>query len=333
MQRLRQRSLAFFSSSVLLVSLWGSAAWAGDPFRGNNNPSNIGNHTEAAFNSMFRDGNYRRAIEHIQRALQSESNDPLAPAIRAALAYNMDTDFEAMRGYADTTRTAAQALLNRPNASPQDQLRGNLYLAAAVFMEGTYNWETNKDYVAAALKVQEVFSYLNRADRINTEAGLNDPELGLVKGYIELLLAVNLPMSSPENAIAQLQATGRPTYLVDRGIAIAYRDIGFKAGKAGQAEEARTAYRNGLRHINQSLSSTPNNPELFYLKAQILHEMGKVNQGVAQIEPTTSDRASVAEAVELFDRALAQSNQLPVSLPAQIQRERGIAQAWLDTHF
>ncbi|TVQ57566.1 MAG: hypothetical protein EA366_08340 [Spirulina sp. DLM2.Bin59] len=333
MQRLRQRSLALFSSSLLLVSLWGSAAWAGDPFRGNNNPSNIGNHTEAAFNSMFRDGDYRRAMEQIQRALQSESSDPLAPAIRAALAYNMDADFETMRRYADTTRTAAQALLNRPNASPQDQLRGNLYLAAAVFMEGTYNWETNKDYVAAALRVQEVFSHLNRADRINNEAGLNDPELGLVKGYIELLLAVNLPMSSPENAIAQFQATARPTYLVDRGIAIAYRDIGNKAGRAGKAEEARTAYRNGLRHINQSLSVTPNNPELFYLKAQILHEMGKVNQGVAQTDPTASDRTSVTEAVALFDRALAQGNQLPPSMLPQIQRERDIAQQWLNTHF
>ncbi len=332
MNRLRQRGLAIVSSSILLVSLGSTAAWAGDPFRGDRNPSNIGDHTEAAFEAIFAEGNYRAALHHIQMALRTEGSDPLAPAIRASLAYNLDSDLETMQQYAEATKTAAQALLDRPNVSPQDQIRGNLYLAAGTFLDGVYTWENDKDYVSAALTVQEVFRYINAAERIDDEADLNDPELNLVKGYIELLLSVNLPMSSPENAIAQFEASARPRYLVDRGIAIAYRDIGYKAGKAEDATKARNAYRNALNHVNNSLDATPGNPELLYLKAQILHELGKVNQGVAKQDPTPSDVAQVEEALDLFNQALAARAQLPVSLPGQIERERNIAQTWLNTH-
>jgi tetratricopeptide (TPR) repeat protein len=349
MNSLRQRGLAIFSSSVLLLSLGSTAAWAGDPFRGDHNPSNIGDHTEAAFEAIFAQGDYRQALRHIQMALRSEGSDPLAPAIRASLAYNLDSDLETMQQYAEQTKTAAQALLDRPNASPQDQIRGNLYLAAGTFLDGVYTWETEKDYVSAALTVQEVFGYINAAERIDDEAQLNDPELNLVKGYIELLLSVNLPMSSPENAIAEFEASAQPRYLVDRGIAIAYRDIGFKAGKKGQeegvspayreekADEARRAYGQALERVNRSLSVTPDNPELFYLKAQILHELGKVNQIVAEQAPTAGDIAQVEEAVTLFNQALAARDQLPMrvpgpqqrSLPEQIIVERNIAQQWL----
>lgn len=332
MNTLRQRGLAIFSSSVLLLSLGTTAAWAGDPFRGDRNPSNIGDHTEAAFEAIFAAGDYRQALHHIQMALRSEGSDPLAPAIRASLAYNLDSDLETMQRYAEQTKVAAQALLDRPNASPQDQVRGNLYLAAGTFLDGVYTWENEKDYVSAALTVQEVFGYINAAERIDEAAQLNDPELNLVKGYIELLLSVNLPMSSPENAIAEFEATAQPRYLVDRGIAIAYRDIGYKAGKAGNVDKARTAYRNALDHVNNSLDATPGNPELLYLKAQILHEQGKVNQGVAKQNPTARDIAQVEEAVDLFNQALAARAQLPVSLPAQIERERNIAQTWLNEH-
>jgi tetratricopeptide (TPR) repeat protein len=50
-------------------------------------------------------------------------------------------------------------------------------------------------------------------------------------------------------------------YLVNRGIALAYRDL-------------RT-YSQALDDINHALKTTADNSEIYYLKAQVLHEKGK----------------------------------------------------------
>jgi hypothetical protein len=58
---------------------------------------------------------------------------------------------------------------------------------------------------------------------------------------------------------------------------------------------------------------------LHYLKGQILYQKGKENDN-----PST-----VKQAVEQFDQALAQAEQLPSSIVNPIERERRIAQKLL----
>ncbi|NEO87022.1 MAG: hypothetical protein F6J87_22600 [Spirulina sp. SIO3F2] len=310
-----QRLLSLGAATLLATLSWGTAAWAGDPFRGNDNPSNISDQTEDAFEAMFKEGDYPRAQQIIDRV--RNDSDPLVPALQAALAYNLDGQIQDNNNYVERTRNAAQSLIDNAG-SPQDELRGNLYLAAAAFMEGAYNFKADEDYVAAALKVQEVLGHLRQAERVESEAGLTDPELNLLKGYIELLLAVNLPLSNPNNAIANFKDKAAPKYLVDRGIAIAYRDLGNKAGNndVGKASEF---YELAESHIDDVLGVAPNNPEIKYLKAQILHEWGKLSG--------QENKDMLEEAIELFEAALEEDEQLPIETPAQIRHELRIAQA------
>ncbi|MEM8642046.1 MAG: Sll0314/Alr1548 family TPR repeat-containing protein [Cyanobacteria bacterium P01_G01_bin.54] len=306
-QHLGQRLLSLGVATTLTTFVWGTAAWAGDPFRGNNNPSSISDQTEAAFEAMFKDGDYPQA-QRIINAVQDES-DPLVPALQAALAYNLDGTIQDTNNYVARTRDAAQALLDQANASSQDQIRGNLYLAAASFMEGAYAFKQNNDYVAAALQVQEIFRYLRNAEQIEQAAGSNDPELNLVKGYIELLLAVNLPLSNPDNAIANFESNAQPDYLVNRGIAIAYRDLGYK-NRNEQVAQAAQYFQAASDYVERVLAVSPQNPEVQYLKAQILHEWSKLS---GQENPEM-----LAEAIELFETVLERADQLPRDLPAQI---------------
>lgn len=57
---------------------------------------------------------------------------------------------------------------------------------------------------------------------------------------------------------------------------------------------------------------TANNPELFYLKAQIQSEQGRKQ----------NNKLMLQEAVKNFDQAIAKKTQLPASLVKQIERER-----------
>jgi tetratricopeptide (TPR) repeat protein len=59
-----------------------------------------------------------------------------------------------------------------------------------------------------------------------------------------------------------------------------------------------------LQFVDQALKLTPNNPDLYYLKAQVLVRQGK-NQ----------------ESLEFFQKALAKNSQLPSKLRNQIAYE------------
>ncbi|NJL02829.1 MAG: hypothetical protein HC910_20525 [Spirulinaceae cyanobacterium SM2_1_0] len=281
------------ATCALAVGLTALPAFAGDPFR-SSNPRPIGDRTEAAFDAIFQRGDYPAAREYLDVAREQEATEPLVYAMSASLAFNQG-DMDALSRYAQQTRAAAEQL------KASDELRGNLYLAVGSFMEGAHAFKT-RGPVGAATKLQEVLRYLNAARAIDP----NDPELNLMEGYMELLLAVNVPFANPEQAIAKFEANAAPSYLVNRGIAIAYRDL--------------DRYDEALVYANRALSETPDNPEVMYLKAQILHEQGKF----------AGDREIVQQSVDLFNAALAKQAQLPANLPRQIDRERGIAQAWLN---
>ncbi|MEM7593358.1 MAG: hypothetical protein AAF383_17885, partial [Cyanobacteria bacterium P01_A01_bin.83] len=142
-------------------------------------------------------------------------------------------------------------------------------------------------------KLQLVFKYLDRAE----DAAPNDPELNLIKGYMDLLLAVNLPFSKPEQAIARFESYAAPNYLVERGLAVAYRDL--------------KKYNQALKYANLALETAPENPEHYYLKGQILRKIGKQK----------NDPEILAEALANFELALKSSEQLPEFILTTLERE------------
>jgi tetratricopeptide (TPR) repeat protein len=138
--------------------------------------------------------------------------------------------------------------------------------------------------------LQQVFAELDAAEAINP----NDPELSLLKGFMDLLLAVNLPFANPDQAIGKLRQ-GHPDYLSHRGIAIGLRDL--------------QRYDEALTEVNQALAAAPDNPDLMYLKAQILSLL-----------------QDYQESLPYYAAALTYADQLPASTVWQIRFEECRAQ-------
>ncbi len=276
-------------AATLLLSVWVNPSIAADPFRAKE-PRKIGDNTEAAFKAVFQQGNYKTAEAYLQQAITREPNEPLAYAMKASLAY-VNQDWSTLETYSKKTLEIAQKQISN------DPLRGNLYTAVGHFLEGAViiNREgTVKGAPQALSRLQEVYKYLDQAEAVSAD----DPELNLLRGYMDLMLAVNLPFANPQQAIQKLEKNAAPQYLVDRGIAYAYRDL--------------KQYNQALNYANRALKATGDNPELHYLKAQILRGQGKKDKNQQLIQ----------EAVTNFDKALAKRTQLPAGLVKQIERER-----------
>lgn len=281
---------AVTSTLLLTLSLSVCPAWATDPFRSSNNAREIGENTEAAFRSMFEQGNYQNAQWYLLQAESTEANEPMVHALLASFSYRQN-DWEGLQSYTSKTMAAAQALRRT------DPLRGNLYIAIAHFLEGAHILATKgtlKGASQALNKLQDVFRYMDAAQQVDPD----DPELNLIRGYMDLLLALNLPFSDPQAAINKLEKYASPSYLADRGLAVAYRDL-------NQPEKA-------LEFVNQAIVETPNNPEILYLKAQILTLIGKKN----------NDGSLFKEAKDNFQAALEQPQKLPNQVVAQIFYEQ-----------
>ncbi len=278
--------------AAFALNIWVSPSLAADPFR-TNQPRNIGDKTEAAFKAVFQQGDYQTAERYLQQALSTEPNEPLAYAMKASLAYT-NQDWATLDTYSKKTLDTAQKLI------PSDPLRGNLYTAVGHFLEGAVilsRQGTLNGAPQALSQLRQVYDNLDKAEAISA----NDPELNLLKGYMDLMLAVNLPFANPEQAIERLEKNAAPRYLVDRGVAIAYRDL--------------KQYNQALDYANRALKQTSDNPELYYLKAQILKAQGKQDK----------NQQLMQEAIGNFDKALAKKSQLPPSLVKQIEHERGNA--------
>ncbi|WP_036477551.1 Sll0314/Alr1548 family TPR repeat-containing protein [Myxosarcina sp. GI1] len=277
----------FFALSLAvgsLLSLDNSLALAADPFR-EQNVREIGELTESAFKTVFLRGNYLTVEEQLDLAETEETNEPLIYAMQASLAYTKE-DWTSLQQYALKTLETASAI------GSEDPLRSNLYLAVGHFLNGAYLYH-EQGAIAAIDKLQMVFKYLDRAEDIDRD----DPELNLIKGYMDLLLAVNLPFSSPEQAIARFETYAAPNYLVNRGIAVAYRDL--------------KQYQRALEYANKALEIAPENPEHYYLKGQILRQIGKEQSNITVLE----------EALENFAIAADYSEQLPESVIEPLERE------------
>jgi tetratricopeptide (TPR) repeat protein len=286
-------SLTLSCTLTAILSFGNLPAWAEDPFRVEN-PRDIGDLTETAFKTIFLQGDYQSVREQLNLAEQEEEKEPLVYALQASVAYT-DSDWEKIEQYAAKTLKTSLAL------SYEDPVRGNLYLAVGHFLEGAYIYE-KEGAVAAINKLQLVFKHLDLAE----DNDPTDPELNLIKGYIDLLLAVNLPFSSPEQAITRFKDYAAPDYLVDRGLAVAYRDL--------------KQYDKALDFVDTALAIAPDNPELFYLKGQILRKIGKNQQKINVLE----------EALSHFDRAITQEKQLPSFVVESLNRERKQTQETID---
>ena len=277
-------STGLFTSCLVLFSPLISLA--GDPFR-NQNARDIPTETEYAFKTLFEDGDYVKAREYLYSIETVPQNDPLLPALVASLAYT-EEDWSQLETYAQTTIQTAESIAD------QDPLRSNLYLAVGHFLDGANQYH-KEGAVAAITKLQLVLSYFDKAEQIDSQ----DPELNLIKGYLNLLLAVHLPFSNPQQAIENLQTYASPQYLVNRGIAVAYRDL--------------DDYDLALNFVNRAIESTPLNPELYYLKGQILKEKGRKENNIELLK----------EALKNFDIAFAKIDQLPVkAIQKPLKRER-----------
>jgi tetratricopeptide (TPR) repeat protein len=279
-------------ATIFVLNLSVNPSWAGDPFR-SSGQHKIGDRTEAAFKAIFQQGNYPAAEDSLQKALSSEPDEPLVYAMKAALAYG-NKDLDSLDKYSKKTLEAGQKLISN------DPLRGNLYTGVGNFLEGAVIL-TRDDSIngvsKAVSRLTKVYEYLDKAEAIAP----NDPELNLLRGYMNLMLAVNLPFVSPDQSIERLEKNAAPGYLVDRGIALAYRDL--------------KKYPQALDYVNKALKSTADNPEIYYLKAQILHEKGKKEK----------NQDLIKDAIAHFDKALTKKSQLPPSLVKQIQSERSSA--------
>ena len=279
-------------TTSILLNILVNPSFAGDPFR-SREPHKIGDRTEAVFNAIFQQGNYPAAKDALQKAVSSEPNEPLIYALQASLAYQ-NQDQNSLAKYSRKTLETGQNLI------ASDPLRGNLYTAVGHFLEGAVILKREGTVNGAPLafsRLRKVYTYLDRAEEISA----SDPELNLIRGYMDLMLAVNLPFTSPDDVINRLEKNAAPGYLVDRGIALAYRDL--------------KQHSQALDYVNRALKTTADNPEIYYLKAQILHEKGKKEKSQDLIK----------EAIIHFDKALAKKSQLPANLVKQIEYERNQA--------
>ena len=268
-------------TTAALLGLPGSSASAADPFR-SENPHDIGDHTEAAFYAFFRQGDYVEAQQHLLVAAEAEAGEPMVQAMLASLAY-LEGDLDELEAKAEQTQATASTLI------AADPLRGHLYSAVGTFLEGAHLLKTQgavRSMPTVLSMLQQVFNHLDQAERISR----TDPELNVVKGYMDLLLAVNLPFANPQQAIERLESYGNPPYLTQRGLALAYRDL-------EQYDKALTA-------INKALDAAANNPELLGLQGQIYARLGQREDSLAS-----------------YETALTYQEQLPTQIALQLQYE------------
>ncbi len=270
---------------VLLIQSWlaGQPVWAADPFREGEAARPMSAAMATAFERFFCAGDYVESRGLLLEAQQVEPQEPLTYALLAALAY-LDGDYDGFARLATQTREVASALV------ATDPLRGHLYKGVGYGMEAATI--VIREGVAVGLPralptLNSLFGAITAANAVDE----TDPELNLLNGYMDLLL------TRRERALTQFDLAG-PDYLALRGQALTLRDL--------------RRYEEALERVDLAIANACENPELFYLKAQILQGLGETQASI-----------------EYFDQALALAEQLPAGLVEQITVERTNALASL----
>ncbi len=282
------RSLRVFTAALLLSVGAALPSLAADPFRAGASP--MGAKTGDAFELMFKNSDYKGAQSLLKQIETKETNEPLMYTLQALLAYHNEDNknWSQLSAYADQTETAAKGL-SRKGDKPS-QLRGNLYLAMADFLDGAHAITQDgpvRGMSVAFGKMRGIYGSMKKARTVDA----NDPELNLVQGFLDMTMAVYLPLSDSKAAIQKLESVRdtnpKAAYLANWALATGYRTMKEK-DKA-------------IASVNAGLKDQPNHAELNYLKAQILAAQGKQ-----------------AEAQPLFVKALQASPKMPDNLVAQI---------------
>ncbi len=259
------------------------------------NKAKQGSNIERAKQAMFRDGDYLQAKKYLDAARSSEPNEPLVYAMSTLYPFSAG-NLEQVKIYSEQTSQAGKKLMS------VNPVRGNLYQGVGGAIGAAYEMKKN-GALGALNKLQEVFRYMDAAKKLSP----NDPELNLIKGYMDLLLAVNVPFSDTNQAIDQLK-NAEPKYLAYRGIYIGYRDL--------------KEYDKAISAISTAIKLAPNNPELTYYKAQILAIRGRENK--------SSGDNDLRESIKLFESAYQKRDRLLTSTIVQILSERCQAKSALN---
>ncbi len=269
MKNLIQRSAAL----PLAILLCANSASAADPFRVGIKARPIGSSLQSVFEDFFRYGRYQSSNQKLTMAQAENPNEPLVYTLLAATAYQNQ-----QKGVFLTTlpkiRAASKAI------AVKDVARSHLYQGIAQGLEGYFLKDSVTDLPKTLTYASSMLLEIDKAHQLSP----NDPEINLFVGFI------NMVLGKRDEALSNFQKAG-PPYLALRGQALVYRDT--------------QDYANAQVAVDKAIATAPKNPELFYLKAQILS---------LQKKPT--------EAVKFFDRAIKLGNELPEGTLKQINKER-----------
>jgi tetratricopeptide (TPR) repeat protein len=277
---LRRQSGRVLSVLSCVALLGGGTAIAADPFRTGTEARPIGPSLESAFHDFFRDGSYLNSSQKLKAAELENPREPLVYTLQAALAY-MNEQPDKMLLLAKKTGTVAQAM------GPKDKARSHLYKGLAQGLEGAsyYLKDGDAGLLTAFPNVSSMLLEIEKARQLAPA----DPEVNLVVGYVQTILASQ--KMKPYSDALQSFNKAKPSYLALRGQALVYRDT--------------KDYSQAQVMVEKALVDAPTNPELLYLKGQIL---------ALQQKPV--------DAIAFFDKALTLGKQLPESTKKQIRKER-----------
>jgi len=196
-----------------------------------------------------------------------------------------------MKHSATNTREAAVRL------SATEPLSNNLYIAVGHFLDGGYLLKKGS-YLQAVGKTGTIVEYLDKATALSP----NDPEVNLLRGYLDLFLSRYTPFSQSEQVINRFQQYASPDYLKNRALATTYRDL--------------KKYDQAMEYLDKSLAETPENPELKYLKGQLLRIKGRERKDITLLQSAQS----------YYQVALQKQNQLSQSVIVQLNHENNAIQ-------
>ena len=261
------------ATPLAVVLLCAHSAIAADPFRVGVKARPIGPSLQSAFEDFFRYGRYQSSSEKLTKAEAENPNEPLVYTLQAATAYQ-NRQKEAFLTTLPKIRTASKRM------AAKDAARSHLYQGIAQGLEGYFLKDSVTDLPKTLTYASSMLLEIDKAHQLSP----NDPEINLFVGF------VNMVLSKHDEALKNFQKAG-PPYLALRGQALVYRDT--------------NDYANAQIAVDKAIAIAPQNPELLYLKAQIL---------VKQKNPT--------EAVKFFDQAIKLGDQLPEGTLKQIKKER-----------
>jgi tetratricopeptide (TPR) repeat protein len=272
----QSRWQCLWTTVPLASMLWSSVVLAADPFRTGANARPMSATLESAFEDFFRHGNYLNSGQKLTVAQAENPKEPLVYTLQAALAY-LNEQPEQMKALAQTTRKVSEGM------QAKDAARSHLYRGISQGLEGTSYYLKDNGVAGVAMAFTFVPPMLLEIDKARQMAP-DDPEVNLIVGY------VNTVLKKYDDALTSFQKAG-PSYLAYRGQALIYRD--------------KKDYPQAQTMVEKAITAAPQNPELLYLKAQIL-----------------ASRQQPLEAVTFFDKALSLGKQLPESTKKQIRKER-----------